>query len=94
VKLLQSLDGVYFLPQVQPNPVTNTLGVHFYSNEDGPVRLRVVAVNGVQMMEKKYALTTGGHYAEISATDLPKGYFWLVVDGGGQRQAVVPFVKN
>ncbi len=81
-------------PVVLPNPVGPTVGVHFSNKEDGPVSLTVSAVSGVEMMCKKANLTAGDHFMEMDATALLKGYYFLTIRAMGQRQVVVPFVKQ
>lgn len=83
-----------FYPTVFPSPVGPTIGVYFTTVEDGPVSLCVLAVNGVEMLRKPLNLTAGEHYDELNADGLPCGFYFLTVNAEGQRQVVVPFLKN
>ncbi len=84
-----------FFPYILPNPIRNTLGVHFSNGEVGEVNLSVAAVNGVVLLRKKLEnVTAGNHFISFDASDWSVGFYFLTIRAAGKRQVVVPFMKG
>lgn len=91
---LPNSDGGIFPPYILPNPVGNSLGVHFYALEESPLAMTVHATNGVELLAKKTHVTQGQHYVEMETASLSSGMYFLKMRLLGQRGYVLKFVKN
>ncbi|MBI5916990.1 MAG: CotH kinase family protein, partial [Bacteroidetes bacterium] len=79
---------------ILPNPVGNSLGVHFTTIENGSVRLTISAANGVELRQEKFDLQAGQHYVELDVSNLTQGAYALTINTLGQRQRNLKFVKT
>ena len=73
--------------QVFPNPVSDVLQVQFPLSKKEAVQINITDAAGKTVYTKQLQLNEGNNAVSIPVHHLPKGMYYLVVDGSSGRQS-------
>ena len=68
-----------------PNPVNTVLHIRFYQDKAGDVSLRVMNLEGRVVLHQPAVKTSGNFETSIDMSTLPKGCYFIMVNGASQQ---------
>ena len=89
------LDRAALQMSVYPNPVAEALRIDFQSQMAGPVELKLVSLDGRQIMSRQYRFTAGPASIRLRLpADIAKGTYLAQIIQGGKTSTLPVFVQR
>lgn len=92
IKLSRAGSGIVSL-SAYPNPVVNTLNLHFVSSSSGNYNISITGVTGKQYYNGTYKATQGESVTGIPVNQLAAGVYMVTVKDAEGKTTILKFVK-